>query len=61
MDEKIVPVNFTVYDTDGRMVKELRLNNLTNTVNTGACSTGVYIWKALTQGQFMQTGKMVVH
>jgi hypothetical protein len=59
-DASLLPIELTVYDMEGREVRQLSLNNLNNSLNIKPCSDGIYIWKALRQGELIETGKMVV-
>jgi hypothetical protein len=59
-DGTMVPTNFAVYDMSGRCLKQFFLTAITNQVNLGDCSDGVYIWKASTHLETTQTGKLIV-
>lgn len=56
----LLPVNFALYDITGRQVKQLTLNNQNNNINIEPCNSGMYIWKAISLGQLIETGKIVV-
>ncbi len=60
-DASLLPVSIMIYDVAGREVKRTALNNADNNMNIAPCCAGMYIWKAVTHGQLIKTGKMVVH
>lgn len=60
-DASLLPVNLTVYDVLGRDVKQLTLNNLNNSISFEPWVSGMFVWKAISNGQLIETGKIVVH
>lgn len=60
-DVGLLPVTLMVNDMSGKKTDEIKLTNLSNNINIGSHSPGVYIWKALSNGQLIQTGKLVMY
>ena len=59
-DTNLLPANLVVYDVSGREMKQIPLTNSSNEISVQSCSSGIYIWKVIYQGETLRTGRMVV-
>ena len=59
-DDMPLPVNFSVYDVQGKKVKQLTLSDKKTTVELPGVSNGLYVWKASSSEKFIGAGKVVV-
>ena len=59
-DDMPLPLNFSVYDVQGKKVKQLTLSDKKTTVELPGVSKGLYVWKAISSEKFIGAGKVVV-
>ena len=60
-DGNLLPINLMIYDITGKKMEQILLTNTYSDISIEFKSRGVYVWKALTSNQLIQTGKMVVY
>lgn len=55
-----LPINFSIYDLQGRMVRQFVVSRSTSEIDIGGVARGIYIWKSITVNTPVQTGKVIV-
>ncbi len=58
-DEIQLPLTFSVYDVQGKKVRDLILPDKKNEFDVQELSKGLYIWKAASKEKFIQSGKVI--
>ncbi len=59
-DEIQLPLTFSVYDVQGKKVRDLILPDKKNEFDVQELSRGLYIWKATSKEKFIQSGKVII-